>query len=88
MSRFEILFQPAVEKDLRPLPRSAVTRILTRIEALAIEPSPRACLKLAGAEELYRICVGDYRVIYGIDRAARKVTVHHVRTRKDAYRDL
>ncbi len=49
---------------------------------------PRQSVKLAGSEDLYRIRVGDYRVIYGVADEAKVVTVHYVRHRSQAYRRL
>jgi mRNA interferase RelE/StbE len=88
MASYSLLLKPSVEKDLRRLPRSTVSRILRRIEALAEEPAPRQSVKLTGAEYLYRVRVGDYRVIYSVDHDAKTVTVHYIRHRKDAYRGL
>ena len=56
-----------------------------KIEALADDPTPGHSVKLAGAEALYRIRVGDYRVIYGVDHPSKQVIIHYVRHRKDAY---
>jgi mRNA interferase RelE/StbE len=52
------------------------------------DPVPRQSVKLSGAEQLYRIRVGEYRVIFGIDKAWQQVVVHHVRHRRDVYRRL
>jgi mRNA interferase RelE/StbE len=88
MASYSLLLKPSVEKDLRPLPSSVVQRVLRKIEALPSEPNPPQSVKLTGAEHLFRIRVGDYRVIYGIDHEAKVVTVHYVRHRKEAYRGL
>jgi mRNA-degrading endonuclease RelE of RelBE toxin-antitoxin system len=32
--------------------------------------------------------VGDYRVVYGVDRGNRLVTIHYVRHRREVYRNL
>ncbi len=61
-------------------------RIIWRIEALASNPRPPGCVKLRGADDLWRIRVGDYRVIYSIDDGARIVDISAVRHRSDAYR--
>jgi mRNA interferase RelE/StbE len=66
MVSYSLLVKPSVEKDLRPLPKSVVKRVWVKIEALADDPTPSHSVKLAGAEALYRIRVGDYRVIYGV----------------------
>jgi mRNA interferase RelE/StbE len=88
MASYNIIFKPSVEKDLRSLPRPMVARVFERIEALRDDPFPRRSLKLAGAEELYRVRVGDYRVIYAVDKENQQIVVHYVRHRRDAYRQL
>jgi mRNA interferase RelE/StbE len=85
---YDVAFKPSVEKDLKRVPKQVVARILERIEALAINPLPPGCAKLSGAERLYRIRVGQYRVVYGIDSEARVVTVHYVRHRREVYRRI
>ena len=67
MASYKVVFKPSVEKDLRVLPPSVVERVFKKIEALTAEPFPRQSTKLAGAEHLYRIRIGDYRVIYSVD---------------------
>jgi mRNA interferase RelE/StbE len=88
MASYRILLKPSVEKDLRSLPKGTVNRLINRIEALAMDPLPRQSVKLTGAEHLYRIRAGDYRVIYAVDHQTRLVTVHYVRHRKEAYRGI
>jgi len=41
-----------------------------------------------GAENLYRIRIGDYRVIYQVLHGSREVTVIYIRHRSVAYRGL
>lgn len=53
-----------------------------------MEPRPRGTKSLKGRDGLYRIRVGEYRVVYEIDDAARVVTVTRVRLRARAYRNL
>ena len=88
MASYKVVLKPSVEKDLRALPRSIVARVFKQIEALKDEPVPRQSIKLAGAEHLYRIRIGDYRVIYGVDRDLKQVIVHYVRHRRDVYRQV
>ena len=88
MASYSLQFRPSVEKDFRALPKSVTKRIWRRVEALADEPIPAGSVKLSGAEALYRIRVGDYRVIYGIDHSSKRILVHYIRLRKDAYRNL
>ena len=59
---------------------------MEKIEALAGDPFPSGAVKLTDSESLYRIRVGDYRVVYGIDAKARSIYIHYIRHRKEAYR--
>jgi mRNA interferase RelE/StbE len=88
MASYKVVPKPSVEKDLRSLPKSTIVRVIKQIDELANEPFPRQAVKLQGGEELYRIRVGDYRVIYGVDRAAKLIIIHHVRHRREVYRKL
>jgi mRNA interferase RelE/StbE len=88
MASYRILHKPSVEKDLRALPTAIIGRIFHYIERLKDDPFPRRSIKLAGAEQLYRLRVGDYRIIYGVDKDVKLITVHYVRYRREAYRKL
>ncbi len=88
MAAHKVVLKPSVEKDLRPLPKSMVVRIMKRIGALSDDPFPDQSIKLAGTEQLYRIRIGDYRVIYGVDKAAKQVIVHYVRHRREVYHQV
>jgi mRNA interferase RelE/StbE len=88
MEPYNILFQPSVEKDLRKLSSENCDRILERIDALAQEPFPSQVVKLKGTEGLYRIRVGDYRIVYEVNSNSADILVHYVRHRREVYRDL
>lgn len=86
MAFYNIVFKPSVEKDLRSLPKSVIARVLRQIEVLRKNPFPRQSVKLAGAEQLYRIRVGDYRVVYAVDKEDKEIMVHYIRHRREVYR--
>ena len=86
MTEFAILFARSARKELEALPESLSARIVMRIEALATNPRPRGCRKLRGSENLWRLRLGDYRVIYAIDDSKRLVDINAVRHRRYAYR--
>ncbi len=88
MTSYNICFKPSVEKDLRPLPKSVVARVIGQIENLKTEPFPRQALKLTGTERLYRLRVGDYRIVYELDVPAKQVTIHYIRHRREVYRSV
>jgi mRNA interferase RelE/StbE len=88
MAAYNVTLKPSVEKDLRALHPTIRVRVLERIAHLREEAFPRQAVKLAGGEQWYRLRVGDYRIVYGVDRNAMQVTVHYVRHRRDVYRGL
>ena len=56
------------------------------IDNLSIEPRPSGCKKLKGSlERLWRIRIGDYRVIYSIEDKIEVLDIRRVRHRKDVY---
>lgn len=85
MADYTITFARAARKELEALDVTTVNRIFPRIEALALEPRPRGYRKLHGEENLWRIRVGDYRVIYAIYDKEQIVDVIAVRHRSKAY---
>jgi mRNA interferase RelE/StbE len=86
MDRYAVLFSRSARKELESLPANMVARILPRIERLASAPRPSGCRKLSGEQNLWRLRVGDYRVVYSVDDDRRIVDVNAVRHRRDAYR--
>jgi len=88
MASYKVIPKPSVEKDLRSLPKPAIARVLRAFDVLGKDPFPRQALKLEGGEQLYRLRVGDYRVVYGVDQKAKEIVIHHVRHRRDVYRKL
>ena len=86
MASYNIVFKPSIEKDLCFLPKSVIVRALRQIEVLRKDPFSRQSSKLAGAEQLYRIRIGDYRVVYAVDKELREIIVHYIRHRREVYR--
>jgi mRNA interferase RelE/StbE len=86
VAEYAITFARSARKQLQVLDRALALRILGRIESLGVTPRPEGCVKLEGAAGLWRIRVGDYRVIYEIDDDRRRVDVSAVRHLRDAYR--
>lgn len=85
MAEYTITFARSARKELEALDASIVNRIFQKIEMLAEEPRPSGCLKLTGEEDLWRIRIGDYRVLYTINDKRKLVDVIAVRHRREAY---
>ena len=79
---------PAAVKALKNIPEPDRSRIGRRIDRLADIPRPTAVKRLSGQHDLYRIRVGDYRVIYRIKDDVLEVLVIRIGNRKEIYRLL
>lgn len=86
MREYAVRFVRSARKELQALDSHLVARIFPRIEALSGNPRPTGCRKLRGTRNLWRIRVGEYRIVYEILDDAWLVDVVAVRHRKDAYR--
>jgi mRNA interferase RelE/StbE len=73
-------------KELRTLEQKNRRRILERVAKLGKSPRPPGCKKLHDEKSLYRIRVGEYRVIYQIRDTQLLVLVVRVGNRRDIYR--
>jgi mRNA interferase RelE/StbE len=90
---FEIRILPAAQKSLIKLVRAdrrLALAIDNAILSLSVNPRPAGAKQLAGSKEplLYRIRVGDYRIIYEVQDDVVLVSVIHIGHRKDIYRVL
>lgn len=83
---YSVTLARSARKELERLADPLALRVLHRIEALATEPRPNGCRKLVGADDLWRLRVGDYRIIYSIDDHRRLIDVVAIRHRSDVYR--
>jgi len=83
---YRVLLERSAERDLGRLSVEVHDRVIVALRALANNPRPPGCRKLAGSKNDWRIRVGDYRVIYEIADAIRVVSVNRVRHRREVYR--
>lgn len=82
-----VLLRPAAQKFLRKVQDKALAaRLVDAMRGLASGPRPSGCEKPAGAEKLYRIRVGDYRILYQVQDQALLVLVVKIGHRREVYR--
>jgi mRNA interferase RelE/StbE len=86
MASYRVEITASAEKALARLQTADMTRVVRAITALASVPRPAGCRKLKGHEDVYRIRVGLYRVVYSIDDRRIIVVVLKLGHRKDVYR--
>lgn len=89
--RYTVRILRAAERQFADLPRSVRDELRTAIRALAETPTPAPPhgLKLKGSQHKnrWRLRVGDYRVVYELDRAQRDILVVWAGDRRDAYHE-
>jgi mRNA interferase RelE/StbE len=80
----KIEYKASVDRDLRRLDRQAATRIIDKIEQELKSPHLRPIPLTGSFEGLYKLRVGDHRVIYAL--SSNGVLVIRVAHRRQAYR--
>jgi mRNA interferase RelE/StbE len=74
------------ERQIRRLPRPDQIRVLRVIHNLSRDPRPPGCRKLTGYEDVFRVRIGRYRVLYSVADRRLVVIVLKVGDRKEVYR--
>lgn len=83
---YSIQFTPAAQRQFNRLDAPTRTRIGAAIDGLAENPRPPGVKKLSGSKNLWRIRVGDYRVVYQIHDRELVVVIVNIGHRSDVYR--
>lgn len=85
MANYKIVFRKSVSKDLQPMPKKDVRRILDAIASLAENPRPPQAKKLSG-QEYYRLRQGNYRILYTIENDELIICIVKIGHRREIYR--
>lgn len=83
MSEYRTVFRPEAQSELRKVPRDMALRILARLTELESDPFGFNTTALVSQPDRRRLRVGDYRVIYTVDKLV--VWVVHVGHRSTVY---
>lgn len=88
MSRkvYDVQFATGAARQFRKLTKDVQRRLRPAIDSLADDPRPRGVKKMAGADDLYRIRVGDFRIVYETNDAEVVVLIVIVADRRESYR--
>ncbi len=87
MKRYQVEIARRAVRSIARLPRNDQIRVRTAIDLLATEPRPPRCVALVGEDSVYRVRVGDYRIIYEVIDRRLVVQVVRVAHRRDVYRN-
>jgi mRNA interferase RelE/StbE len=86
MARYKLEISRTAEKQLKKLPRDDQRRVVTATLELPNEPFPKGSRKLSGYDDVFRIRVGRYRILYSVAEKKLIIIVLKVGHRKDVYR--
>ena len=86
-AEYRIEVSPAADRDLDKLKgkirRQDFERFRSAISALANQPRPRSVRKIKGAETVYRIRIGAYRIVYDVFDDSKPVLILQVTRRTE-----
>jgi mRNA interferase RelE/StbE len=86
--KYAVEFTPQARREFDKLPDDVQDILELRLDALSLSPRPPGMKKMAGTDDLFRIRVGDYRIVYRIKDRVLLIVVMHVGHRKEVYRAL
>ncbi len=85
MSSYSVEVKPSARKELEELPDNVLARVLQKMDSLRSAPRPTGCKKLKGYKDQWRIRVGDWRIVYVIDDAAKLISFTRIAHRREVY---
>lgn len=85
---YVVQFLKSAARELASLPKSRQKQLAGRIDGLKQDLFPSGVKKLEGEDRLYRLRVGDYRILFEVNDDAKIVTITKVALRRDAYRNM
>lgn len=85
---YTIKFLDRAERELAGLSRDNLIRVARAINKLSEDPRPAGCKPLKGLVNYYRIRIGDYRVIYSVEKNQLIVVVVRIAHRGQLYKKL
>jgi mRNA interferase RelE/StbE len=84
--RYEVKLARRAEKSLASLERREQQRIRAALDLLADNPRPPTCVAIQAEDSVYRVRVGDYRIVYEVLDAVLLIHVVRVGHRREVYR--
>jgi mRNA interferase RelE/StbE len=85
---FTVSFLPKALKTLSKLHPDVKRKVTLATQALGQNPHPPTSKRVIAPTDMYRIRVGDYRVIYAVEKHRLVVLVIALGHRRDVYRGL
>lgn len=88
MVSYKIFWKKLAKKELKRLDKKEISKILNEIEKLSNNPYTSNHKKILGTSYIYRIRIGNYRIIYAVENKQLIIEIVRVRHRKEVYKNL
>lgn len=88
MKKYTVLLSKSAGKFLSKVPLKVLDTIQEKIESLADNPHPYYSQPLVGFKGLYKIRVGEYRIIYTVKNDQLEVLIIDIEHRNKVYKKL
>jgi mRNA interferase RelE/StbE len=85
-ARYEVKLARRAERSLGTMERREQQRIRAALDLLADNTRPPNCVAMQGEDSVYRVRVGDYRIVYEVLDAVLLIQVVRVGHRREVYR--
>ena len=85
MVEYSVEIKASAQKELDALDDALFGRIDRKIRAFIANPRPAGCKKLKGHKDVWRVRIGDWRIVYIVDDSAKLVSVTRIAHRRDVY---
>ena len=86
MARYKIELSQSAERQLKKLSRDDQHRVAKAMLSLTEDPYPKGSRKLTGYDDVFRIRVGRYRILYSVSGKKLIIIILKNGQRKDVYR--
>ncbi len=83
---YTVEFLPSAARELMKLDVAVQRRLARAVDRLADAPRPTGAVKLRGADDIWRLRVGDYRILYRLEEDRLVVLTVKVGHRREGYR--
>jgi mRNA interferase RelE/StbE len=84
--RYKVEFTASALREFRALDRQIQRRIAAKISELTENPLQAGAKKFHGEADHWRIRVGDYRIIYRVEKHRVVIVVVRIGHRREVYR--
>jgi len=86
--KYTVILSRRARKQLQKINRPNQLKIGKAINLLADNPHPSGRVLLKSKHTFWRICVGDYRIIYQVKKKELIILIVRIRHRKEVYQNI